>query len=207
MLISLNYLCNKYNFIPKGVIHCGAHMCEEKKDYDALGIKNVIWIEANPELFEQIKQLSNVKNDVLLNELLWENSDIELEFKITNNGQSSSILDLDKHLQYHPEVHFIKTIKLKSKTLDDIFVANNLNAENYDFINLDLQGVELSALKGFANHLNKVKYIYTEVNTGEVYKNCSKMNELDVYLGTYGFERVETNVTRAEWGDAFYIKR
>jgi hypothetical protein len=32
------------------------------------------------------------------------------------------------------------------------------------------------------------------------------MNEIDSYLKNYGFERVETNVTRAEWGDAFYIK-
>lgn len=207
MLINLDMICNKYGFRPKGVVHCGAHMCEEKTDYDRLGIANIIWIEGNPELFEKIKQLSSVRGDVLLNELLWENSDEELQFNITNNGQSSSILELGKHLQYHPEVHNIKTIKKKTKTLDDIFIINKLDITKYDFINLDLQGVELHTLKGFKNNLDNIKYIYTEVNTGEVYKKCSKMDELDSFLKQYGFERVETNMTRAEWGDAFYIKK
>jgi len=78
MLIDLTMICNKYGFRPKGVIHGGAHMCEEKRDYDRLGIPNVIWIEGNPELFEKMKQLPSVRGDVLLNELLWENSDQEL---------------------------------------------------------------------------------------------------------------------------------
>jgi FkbM family methyltransferase len=207
MLINLNFLSQKYKFIPKGVIHCGAHMCEEKRDYDSLGIKNVIWIEGNPEIFESIKLLNEVKNDIVLNELLWENSDQELQFHITNNGQSSSILQLEKHLQYHPEVHNIKTITRKTKTLNSIFKENNFDINKYDFINLDLQGVELNVLKGFDEYLSHIKYIYTEVNTGEVYKNCSKMNEIDLFLSVYGFERVETDITRAEWGDAFYIKK
>ena len=61
-------------------------------------------------------------------------------------------------------------------------------------------------MKGFKNNLNKIKYIYTEVNIGEVYKNCSKLHDIDSYLKEFGFVRHETQITWAEWGDAFYIQ-
>lgn len=206
MLIDLKQLVRKYNISINGIIHGGAHMAEEKSLYSELGVKKVIWIEGNPEIFDRMKALPSVQGDIFFNELLWESSGNELEFHISNNGQSSSILDLDKHLQYHPEVHYIKTIKKTTITLDELFRQNNLNINDYNFVNLDLQGVELNVLKGFKSNLDKIKYIYTEVNTGEVYKNCSKMNELDDFLKQFGFKRVETNLTRAEWGDALYIK-
>ena len=60
--------------------------------------------------------------------------------------------------------------------------------------------------KGFGEILNNIKYIYTEVNTASVYKDCALVGELDEYLSRYGFSRVETKMTPFEWGDAFYIK-
>jgi hypothetical protein len=43
-----------------GVLHIGAHECEEKEFYNKeLHIKNnnIIWIEANPKLVEKIKKM------------------------------------------------------------------------------------------------------------------------------------------------------
>ena len=77
----------------------------------------------------------------------------------------------------------------------------------YNFLNLDIQGAELLALKGFLKGLEKIEYVYTEVNSGEVYKDCAKIEELDFFLKEYNFERVETNMTQYEWGDAFYRKK
>ena len=47
----------------------------------------------------------------------------------------------------------------------------------------------------------------TEVNRDEVYKNCARVEQLDEFLLTYGFERVETTWDGETWGDAFYIKK
>lgn len=52
MLIHLKYLCDKYNFIPKGIIHVGAHMGEESEVYSELGIENVVWVEANEKIHQ-----------------------------------------------------------------------------------------------------------------------------------------------------------
>jgi hypothetical protein len=49
MLIKFNRICKKYG-IPKGIIHIGAHMMEERSDYISKGIKNILWVEANPSV-------------------------------------------------------------------------------------------------------------------------------------------------------------
>ena len=56
--------------------------------------------------------------------------------------------------------------------------------------------------------MKKIDYIYSEVNKAELYEGCAQMNELDNFLGEYGFKRVETYwpETWDNWGDAFYIK-
>ena len=79
---------------------------------------------------------------------------------------------------------------------------------DYNFLNLDIQGAELKALKGMEEYLDKVDYIYTEVNEDYVYKGCALVSELDEFLGKYGFTRVETSwAGNCKWGDAFYIKK
>jgi len=82
----------------------------------------------------------------------------------------------------------------------------NYNIE-FNFLNFDIQGAELKALKGMEEYLDNLDYLYTEVNKNYVYENCALVNELDEYLNKFGLVRVETNWTDYEWGDAFYIKR
>ena len=73
-------------------------------------------------------------------------------------------------------------------------------------MNLDIQGVELRALKSMEKYLQHVKYIYTEVNTEQVYKGCNLIGEIDEYLKQFGFGRVaQQTYKQFGWGDAFYI--
>jgi hypothetical protein len=44
------------------------------------------------------------------------------------------------------------------------------------------------------------------VNEGTLYKDCGLISDIDKLLSTYGFKRVETDMSTCEWGDAFYIK-
>ena len=72
---------------------------------------------------------------------------------------------------------------------------------------MDIQGVELRALKSMEKYLKYINYIYTEVNTEEVYKNCAKIEEIDEYLKKFGYIRIDSRIYKQfGWGDAFYIK-
>ena len=207
MLIPLTYLINKYNIKPTGVLHIGAHQAEELSDYNKHNINKVIWIEANPSLIPSLKTITEQYNHKVYNLLVSDVSNIKHTFYITNNGQSSSMLPLDLHIKMHPHIYVTKTVELYSKTLQDLVEEENIDMNDYDFINLDIQGSELLALKGLGDNISYINYIYTEVNMDHLYKDCCLIDELDKYLGDRGFVRVETKMTQYKWGDAFYIRK
>jgi len=206
MLIEFSHLCRKYNFVPKGIIHVGAHDLEEMGPYKLQGVSRTVWIEANPDLVHKNLGRVDGKDHQLFHGLVYSEDGLDLEFKITNNTQSSSVLDFSKHEHYHPHVKFTESRVIKSVTVKTLLNSNQISPEEFDFVNLDIQGVELRALKGFGEYLDHIKYIYTEVNSGEVYKGNDTIQDLDEYLFGFGFKRVETEMSPFEWGDAFYIR-
>lgn len=207
MLISFEDVVKKYQLDITGIIHIGAHMCEELKVYQThtnLTNKEIIWIEANPKLVrENLKQ----DNTIMIKNFICCDTDIGCsKLNISNNFQSSSILELGKHKDYYTEVKYIDTVEVKNKRIDTMYKEENIPNDFADFANIDIQGAELLALKGMGNLLNHFVCVYVEVNDDYVYKDCALVHEIDEYLKEYNFMRVETIWTDANWGDAVYLK-
>ena len=93
---------------------------------------------------------------------------------------------------------FIST--LKTTRLDKLIEDNQIPIEKLNFVNLDIQGVELRALKSMEKHLQHVDYIYTEVNTEQVYQGCDEIGQIDEYLKQFGFERLNTGIRTIRLG-------
>jgi FkbM family methyltransferase len=208
MFIDLKTLIGKFNLKIRGVIHAGAHQLEEKTIYNDNNIFNIVWIEGNKDLIPKCQQILSETNskDILLNYLVYDEDDIELEFKITNNTESSSVLPFGKHKTYYSYVDFVKSEIKKTTTLKTIIEKNNININNYNMLNLDLQGVELRALRGLGDYINKIDYIYTEVNNDYIYENNDLIADIDSYLVSREFLRAETMMLSEQWGDALYIR-
>jgi len=204
MLIDLKVLVKKYNLEINGIIHVGAHTLEEKSVYDSLNIKNVLWFEANYEIANSMK--AQFPNEKIYSYAICDVDNQDKDFIVTNNYQSSSILELKTHKIEHPHVTELKRISVKTKTLDTFIMENNMNYYDYNFLNMDIQGAELLALKGAEKLLSSLEYIYLEVNEKELYEGCGLLSEIDVFLQNFRFKRVEINMTPHGWGDAFYIK-
>lgn len=208
MLIKLHELQEKYDMKISGILHVGAHNCEEMISYNQCGIDipNTYWIEA---MIDNVTQMKKKYGDDfhIYNAVIDEYDDKTVNFNITNNGQSSSILEFGSHKIHHPSVEVTSTIQLNTMRLDTLIEKQNIPIQNINFINLDIQGVELRALKSMDKYLKYVKYIYCEVNSEQVYKNCDQINEIDEYLSKHNFKRCETKFYKqCGWGDAFYIK-
>lgn len=202
MLINLDYLINKYNISFKGILHVGAHECEELIAYEKFIPRDkILWVEAMKHKVDICKQ----RYPGLLIEQAVVSDKIEtVNFNVSNNGQSSSMLELGTHKICHPEISYIYSFEAETKLLRPIIEKYNIE---FNFLNLDIQGAELKALKGMGDYLSKVDYIYTEINRDYLYKECALVPELDEYLKTFGFKRVETLLLeQLGWGDAFYIK-
>jgi FkbM family methyltransferase len=202
MLISLHDLVKKYNIQFKGILHVGAHECEELNDYlRYLPIEKMLWVEALPGKVTLCKV--RYPNVLIENAVV---SDVveKVRFNVSNNGQSSSILEFGLHSHFHPHVHYVNNFETETKLLKDILPKYDIE---YNFLNFDIQGAELKALKGMEEYLDKVDYLYTEVNSDYVYKDCALVTDLDDYLLKFGLHRVETNWTDCKWGDALYIRK
>jgi FkbM family methyltransferase len=203
MLIPLDFLVQKYGIQFTGILHVGAHECEEIADYDKyLGRECVVWVEALPDKVE----FCNTRFPGILIENAVVSDCVEsVVFHISNNGQSSSILDLGTHTVHHPHIYYVGDYECNTQRLDSILEKYTVP---FNFINIDIQGAELKALKGMDSYLSSIQYIYTEVNSDYVYKGCCLVSEIDEYLGQFGFKRVETSwYSNAGWGDAFYVKQ
>jgi FkbM family methyltransferase len=182
------------NLSLRKIIHVGAHFLEERSLYERLNLE-VLWIEANPYI---AKMHPNVICATISDKVE------EVEFIISNNTQSSSILNMKTHKNVYPHIFEVEKIKTKTTTLNALIN----NPSEYDALNLDIQGAELKALKGATNILPFLKAIYTEVNKEELYENCARIEEIDLFLAKYDFCRVSTKWEgNTGWGDALYKKK
>ena len=204
MLIPYGDLIKNFNIKVKGILHIGAHECEELNQYLNYGVNNIYWVEGQESLVHKMKQ-KGIKN--IYHALIDSEDNKEVTFHISNNGQSSSILEFGTHLTHHPQVHYISSTTQKTTRLDTLIETNHIPIKTLNFINLDIQGVELRALKSMEKYLKYIDYIYTEVNSEEVYKNCDLIDSIDSYLIQFGFQRIDSRIYKQfGWGDAFYMK-
>ena len=207
MLIPFSDCCailKGYGKILTGVLHIGAHACEELWYYMDQGIspENMYWIDAIQEKVDAMieKRIPNVFCAAL------DNKEHTVKFHITNNGESSSLLDFGTHKESYPHIHVTESREVQTQTLKNFLEKNISNMEGINFWNLDIQGKELDVLRSGEEFLVYADAIYCEVNTQEVYKGCCILDELDAFLTERRFLRIKINMTDAGWGDALYVR-
>jgi FkbM family methyltransferase len=193
MFIKFDDLVENYKLNITGIIHVGGHIGEEVPSYKKY--------TNNIHIFEPIKTcFDKIPNEVKkYNFALGEKEDY-LFFNLANNNQSSSILKPKHHLNEHPTVIFDNKIMISVKTLDSCHI------KNCNFLNLDTQGYEMQVLFGARETLKNIDYIYTEVNTKELYENCILQEDLEEWLFSRGYKKIWEYLTTHGWGDAFYSK-
>ncbi len=202
MLLDLAVLIEKYDLKISGILHVGAHLAEEAPLYDSLGVTNVWWVEGNADNIDRIVTAVEGYGHEVIHGLVADEDGKEVVFHITNyDSMSSSILEFGTHPTFSPDTVFVEHRTMKTFTLD----SRLQDFTGVNFLNMDIQGAELLALKGATNLLPQIDYIYTEVNCKEVYQHCAKVEELDEFL--VDFRRMETGwVQNQGWGDSLYIR-
>ena len=195
----------KNNIKINGIVHVGAHDCQELPIYQSIGVKeeDIIWIDAIPWKIDEAKSrgINNIYNLVISDK-----DDEDIVFNVTNNEQSSSILKLGTHSTVYPEIFYVSQINQKTTKLDTFYDKQNLNKEKYNFWNIDVQGAELLVLKGAQNNLPFADILYLEINQDELYVNCGLVHEIDLFLNEFGFQKIVNYIIPDKnWGEAIYI--
>jgi hypothetical protein len=190
----------------KGIFHIGAHYCQEKAIYNASGFSDekIVWIEGNEAI---VKKMKGLYPSAQIYTALIDEISHTVTFHITNNEQSSSILELGTHAKHYPDIVVSENQIRQTMSMKEFIETNKIDIQNLNFWNLDIQGVELAALKGAGEYIQYADMVYCEVNTEEVYKGCGLLHELDMFFGSHGFLRVESILLEQGWGDCLYVRK
>lgn len=191
----------KNNLKINGILSIG-NTIKSEPDYLRLVSKDKItWNHLNKSVCEELKQgRINVYSF-----LLTDKDNYTYDFIVTNNDEFNSILEVNCYKNLFG-LHEVNKIKLESSTIDTLF-SNHIETTGLNMLTMDLQGTELLALKGADTTLHFLDVIYTKVNLFSTYKDCALVEEIDEFLCSYGFSRVETWPHDIFSSFALYIKK
>jgi len=105
---------------------------------------------------------------------------------------------------YTVEKYVQDEIKTNCHRLDTIMKTYNI--PKVDIIWMDVQGSELLVLKGLGDHINSLKYIYTEVTHKEMYSGQVMFKELNDFIILNDFE-ILNNLTLQGWQEDVIYKK
>jgi FkbM family methyltransferase len=175
----------------KGVLHVGANSGQERDIYAQYGLP-VVWFEALPNVFEELKaNLAGYPNQTAIQALLTDRDDEIYSFRVANNfAASSSILEMKYHKDIWPEVYYIGQMHLTSTSLARALASHRIQPSLYDALVMDTQGSELLVLQGSGNLLESLRFVKTEAADFEAYENCATVASLSEFLHGRDFRLV-----------------
>ena len=196
MNVNIHELVKKV--LAKGIVHIGASTFQELELYKSLGFNNRVWIEGD-------NNIPNTSGEFCLYGYVGSDFDKCETYIASNNGESSSLLKPWLHIEKYPEITFTKgQIAVVNPTY---FYLNYVKEiENYNYLLLDIQGMELNALKGLGKYAKHFEVIVTECYFEELYLNCGKLQDITDYLQDYQLIEFKEESGKG-WGDAAFIRK
>lgn len=111
----------------------------------------------------------------------------EAEFHLSHNLDSSSLLPIGKRQrEMFPETAESGTIKVKVRTLDHFLPKMCRRSEQ--LLKIDVQGFELSVLKGAIKTLATCKHVYAECSEVQLYEGQALRPAVAEFLAGFGFQ-------------------
>jgi FkbM family methyltransferase len=174
----------------------------------------VIWIEPNPEVFaELVRNISGLQNQRAFQALITDVDGREYQFHIASNqGLSSSILGLKRHIEFWPHISYTGAVPIKSATLASLFKREGVVFGEYQGLVLDTQGAELLVLEGSIPILGMFTYIKVEVADFEAYEGCCQLPHINTFMARHGYKefartKIASRATGGNYYDIVYRKR
>jgi len=191
----------RINIHPKGIIHVGMWDFCEHACYTKLVGNNVIGVEANKFIYETMsKPVADRCGYKSFNEYLYSEDDVKKDFYMAGDGSSL----------YPGPSHWNKTnsVKIKTKTLYTLIEENNIDMNEYDFLNIDAEGAELDILRGFEKYLPYINVIDLETSLDDRHNSGVTHELVDDWLSERGFKLTEmsSSYKHQAWGDSLFVR-
>ncbi len=119
-------------------------------------------------------------------------------------NKSSSLLPPGLTKKVHGWLKFKDKISVKTERLDSFLIKEGI--DEIDFVYMDVQGAEMMVLDGAGEFIKKIKAIWLEVESVELYKNQPLKNDVEVFMNGHGFIKIKDTVNKIA-GDQLYVKK
>jgi len=198
------------------IVHVGAHFGQEAAFYEALGAETVLWIEADPEIFDTLTEAVSARpgptRHLCENALVSAAGGAPLRFhRFNGNGGSSSVYAATEalrerfpHVQESGEV-----IELAPCPLPEILARHGIDtaAARRGLLVVDVQGHELEVLKGVGEVLKAFALCQCEVSRVPLYDGGALFPEVDALMRSKGFRLAShMPVQVPRHGDVLYVR-
>jgi FkbM family methyltransferase len=187
------------------ILHIGAHEGEEASAYFQLGFENSVWVEAQPDVFEKLKEV--VGSKFCLQGAVW-SKQTKLSLNVSNNSVSTSILAFGESTPWK-DLSTLKQIEVETLTLADvvkIFNDRDLLFDNILLV-LDIQGAEFEALATLASVSKKIVAISCEVSIHPTYENGADRKRIIIKLLKNGYLPLVSFLDQSTGhGDQLFVK-
>jgi len=146
----------------------------------------VVCFEPLESAYRVLSKVLYCRDGVTLHNLAIGNVEAQMVMQISEKEDSSSLLEIsDLQNEIFPGTARSDSTTVVVSRLSK-YLADNSLAQDV-FIKIDVQGYELEVLRGAAEVLDRIQYIYVECSFLELYKNQAVASDIIDYLANYGF--------------------
>ena len=174
-----------------GLVHVGANIGQEREYYRLLGL-DVVWVEPIREIYDRlVNNIAAYPRQRAINALLTARQGEELVFRIANNnGASSSLLAMDKHVEMFPDIDYVEERTMVSTTLEQMLLDYRISTDDYQALTVDVEGAELLVLRGAGPALHRFEYVKAEVSDFSSREGNALTTEIEQFMADAGFAEI-----------------
>ena len=180
----------------KGILHVGMWDFVEHDCYTKLVGTNVIGVEANKFIYETIsKPVADRCGYKSFNACVYSEDGLEKQFYLANDCSSLSPVGNN-------------SVKVVTKKLSTLVEENDIDMNQYDFLNIDAEGAELEILKGFEEHLKYINVIDLETSYDDRNNTGASHDAIVEWLSDRNFTLAEMSDSYQyeRWGDSVFVR-
>jgi len=168
---------------PDTVLHLGAGYCSEHSLYQNIGAHKTIFVEANPELVTQARQLYKTAETVTVKQFAVNIDEKPVTLNISNNPRFSSLLKPDHLLDYYPNICIEQQTEVNGCTLEGLCQSEGLSSERENLLVSEIQGMEkVIFLRADPKCLQKFKWIVISTNDENLFSEADEVSVRDMTI-------------------------
>ena len=179
------------NYSPEVILDVGTRDLEESIQLSqAFPDARIIAFEPNPKQFQYCQELSKNYPNIEVHEYACSDEESIVDFWIVNENQGASSMlepiEINAGWQYgYRSCTWDKISGIRARRIDN--VLRELGVGRVDIVWMDVQGVELKALKGMGTYIDHIKIIHAEAALRPFYKGHILKNELEEWLNQHDY--------------------